>query len=324
MENWLNTAIGRSFNPDKTYGLQCKDVIDDYAMALWPGKSWVETVNPNNAKDVFDAAPDAYWVKTRNNPNDANQFPKRGDVVVWNGNMGGGFGHIAVVLEANANSLTVVEQDGFKNIAAYKKTYKDYSNVIGWMTPKISSPVINQPLGGLMTPEFIKATYYKIDARTPSQQEIDFHMAKSNPESFVNGFGIPKWVGLEKDITGLRGDLDAERTANKNLKDELVKQEESYTKQLEKMSVDHAVELIKLQEEAAKNPVVITKSPIKVFFESQLSRKYLLAIIAAIIAFGNAAFNWGLTQDQVLLALAPILTWMGFEGVRDIKQVESK
>lgn len=151
MENWLKTAIGKSLDPDRTYGLQCKDVIDDYAMALWPGKSWIETVKPViGAKSVYNAAPEAFWFKTLNDPHNTNQVPQRGDVIVWNGNLGGGDGHIAVVLSAGANGFTVIEQDGFKKVPAYQKFYSNYSNVIGWMTPRINQATINQPLGGDM------------------------------------------------------------------------------------------------------------------------------------------------------------------------------
>lgn len=50
------------------------------------------------------------------------------------------------------------------------------------------------------------------------------------------------------------------------------------------------------------------------------SRKLWLAIIAALVAFGNAMFNWGLTTEQVLTVIAPLLAYVGIEGVADIKE----
>ena len=50
------------------------------------------------------------------------------------------------------------------------------------------------------------------------------------------------------------------------------------------------------------------------------SRKLWLAVIAALVAFGNAMFNWGLTTEQVLTVIAPLLTYVGIEGVADIKE----
>lgn len=50
-----------------------------------------------------------------------------------------------------------------------------------------------------------------------------------------------------------------------------------------------------------------------------LSRKFLCALIAGVIAFGNAMWNWGLTNDQVLTIVAPLLAYIGIEGWADIK-----
>lgn len=49
------------------------------------------------------------------------------------------------------------------------------------------------------------------------------------------------------------------------------------------------------------------------------SRKLWLAVIAAVVAFGNAMFDWGLTTEQIWSVLAPLLAYIGVEGVADIK-----
>lgn len=50
------------------------------------------------------------------------------------------------------------------------------------------------------------------------------------------------------------------------------------------------------------------------------SRKLWLAVVAAAVAFGNAMFDWGLTSEQVWSVLAPLLTYIGIEGVADIRE----
>ena len=50
------------------------------------------------------------------------------------------------------------------------------------------------------------------------------------------------------------------------------------------------------------------------------SRKLWLAIIAALVAFGNAMFGWGLSTEQVITVIAPLLAYIGVEGVADIKE----
>lgn len=54
---------------------------------------------------------------------------------------------------------------------------------------------------------------------------------------------------------------------------------------------------------------------------SQLkSRKFWLAVVAALVAFANAAFDMGLSTEQVLLIIGPLLTYIGVEGAADIKE----
>jgi len=50
----------------------------------------------------------------------------------------------------------------------------------------------------------------------------------------------------------------------------------------------------------------------------------LLALIAAVVAFGNAAWDWGLTQDDLWAVLIPILTFIGVEGLKDFKTANTE
>lgn len=63
---------------------------------------------------------------------------------------------------------------------------------------------------------------------------------------------------------------------------------------------------------------------IKVFLESMLSRKWLAALIAAFVAFGNVKWNWGLSESQVWAVIGPLLAYMGIEGAADLKSRPSK
>jgi len=59
---------------------------------------------------------------------------------------------------------------------------------------------------------------------------------------------------------------------------------------------------------------------LKNFLNSLLSRKLILAVVAAVVAFGNAWGDWGLTTEEIWSILTPLLAWIGVEGVRDIKE----
>lgn len=83
------------------------------------------------AKDMFGTRTDAFdWV--RNTPTGV---PPRGAIMVWNGNVGGGWGHTGVVTSANVNTFDCYQQNDPFNSGMHVKTY-NYSNVIGWGIPK--------------------------------------------------------------------------------------------------------------------------------------------------------------------------------------------
>lgn len=54
------------------------------------------------------------------------------------------------------------------------------------------------------------------------------------------------------------------------------------------------------------------------------SRKFLFALVSAIIVFGNALWDWGLQPEEVWAFLLPILTFIGIEGVADVAERANK
>ncbi len=142
-EKWINSAVGRYMNPDGMYGAQCKDLIDDYANHIFD-VSWVESVRPGNAKYVFNNANPKYWHKIKNRWGDLNNFPRRGDVIVWGDSYGKWtqYGHTAVVLWADAYNIKVIDQNynGRANRPAEIHTWKYITRncgaVVGWLRPK--------------------------------------------------------------------------------------------------------------------------------------------------------------------------------------------
>jgi hypothetical protein len=134
---WFATAVGKYMNPDKMYGYQCKDVADDYCIALWG--DWVNTVRPGNGKDVFANANPAYFTKIANNPKDPAQIPAYGDIINWGYSKAVPEGHVAVVVSATQSRVTVIQQDGYKQTPAQRIALPYLlptgSMVIGWLRP---------------------------------------------------------------------------------------------------------------------------------------------------------------------------------------------
>jgi len=139
-------------NPDGHYGLQCVDLVDQYAQDIF-GVPWSTCMGGvPGAKALLDAAPDEYWVRTDNNPNDPNAVPSQGDVIVFAGSAINEWGHTAVVDSADATGMWVIQQDGFaapliwadgswySNKPAERAWLNYYSNgtgpLAGWLTPR--------------------------------------------------------------------------------------------------------------------------------------------------------------------------------------------
>ena len=62
-----------------------------------------------HAKDLYANAPSSEYTKIKN----SQVLTRAGDIIVWNSSMGGGFGHIAVVIGSSktSDSFTVFEQN---------------------------------------------------------------------------------------------------------------------------------------------------------------------------------------------------------------------
>lgn len=136
-EKFLTSAPGQWYNPDRFAGYQCKDLVDAYAMFIF-GKPWAETVRPGNGNAVFANANPDYFTKVANNPANANQLPPRGAIFSIAGSKAVPEGHTGVVLEADLNGMKVLQQDGYKQVAAHV-AYLPYTGLIGWLIPRLAN-----------------------------------------------------------------------------------------------------------------------------------------------------------------------------------------
>ena len=85
---------------------------------------------PGNAVDLYANADAGSYAKTPNGPVN---YPPKGAIVCWDGTWGGGYGHCAVVLAANAMQLVVFEQNDPEGAAPLVATHS-YGGVSGWLT----------------------------------------------------------------------------------------------------------------------------------------------------------------------------------------------
>jgi len=120
---------------------QCVDLVNMYINLCLDNdvKDYTEIIGTNakDFKDKYD--PDDFdFIANDTSPN---VIPEEGDIVIWNGYVGSGAGHVAICLEANDMNIHSLDQNW--SVAEYV-TEEDhtYKNVSGWLRPKKFYPDI--------------------------------------------------------------------------------------------------------------------------------------------------------------------------------------
>ena len=91
----------------------------------------------NGARCYWSIFPNPLGTVLKKIPNTPDLIPERGWIVVWNGNTGGGYGHIASILSATKDSFVSLDQN-YGGKEAHRVTH-NYSNVYGFLAPLNSS-----------------------------------------------------------------------------------------------------------------------------------------------------------------------------------------
>lgn len=166
INQWIANAPGRRIDVDGAYGLQCKDVIDDYC--LWLFNDWQNTIRAANAKEAFANSNGDFFEKILNNMSDPNLLPQRGDIIVWGAMVGNIYGHIAVVLSADLNGVDVIEQEGPAQTPTKiirRPWIISGGPVIGWLRPRPERII------GYVAPQPISPTDRKMEEEGYAREE---------------------------------------------------------------------------------------------------------------------------------------------------------
>lgn len=133
IDQFITKYEGKKVDWDGAYGGQCVDLFRQYLN---------DVLNFPQPRGVVGAAD--FWTNYDSDPNLKNNFqkiansptgvPAKGDVMVWNKKVGGGFGHISIFLEGNVNLFTSLDQN-WPTLSKVTKTVHDYANVYGWLRP---------------------------------------------------------------------------------------------------------------------------------------------------------------------------------------------
>ena len=133
--NWLYQQNGKSLDFDGRYGAQCVDFFNYYYQFLVGHSPYRDGYGVVGAKDLWNV-PTPLFTKIPNNVHDANQVPNTGDILIYNGTWGGGYGHVEMVLSADQNGVNVAAQNtkGPYVVLEFRKWSRITPALIGWMS----------------------------------------------------------------------------------------------------------------------------------------------------------------------------------------------
>lgn len=101
---YLKYMEGKAWNPDRAYGFQCFDTANQYWMYLFghmlKGIGAADIPTWNNFKG-----------EAKVYENTLDFLAKRGDLVIFNRNYGGGYGHVGIVIKATLDYIVIIEQN---------------------------------------------------------------------------------------------------------------------------------------------------------------------------------------------------------------------
>jgi len=118
---------GQHIEFDGLYLYQCVDLVQLYnkeVIGAPPLKGNAKEYANNPRSDFYEYKINYLWY-----------IPPRGSIAVWGGNLGAGFGHVSVVLEASLTKFTSLDQN-WPTGAPVTEVLHIYSNVLGFLVPR--------------------------------------------------------------------------------------------------------------------------------------------------------------------------------------------
>jgi hypothetical protein len=137
LDQFVAWATGQSLlyppNPEDDRG-QCYQLINFYMARVW-GTPLIW--KPYAYQLIAGAQAMSNYTVTINNPNDANQVPPVGAIMVFGANLpgSGGMGHTDIFLQATGVNAWIGFDSNWGGKTAHKVTH-NYSYVVGWITPR--------------------------------------------------------------------------------------------------------------------------------------------------------------------------------------------
>ena len=165
---WAYAQEGKFLDYDKVYGAQCVDLVHYYYAYF--GKASYAT--GNGCDFVNNKLPDG-WTRIKNTPD---FVPQPGDIAVWGKELSQ-YGHVAIILSADAHSFVSMDQNWPRGSACKKVTH-NYFKFWGVIRPNFSEPPSNPPTYSNF---WIDGNFYDLS------ETITFNVTASGADRFAIG-----------------------------------------------------------------------------------------------------------------------------------------
>lgn len=133
---WKRKVLTGSYKVDlDNQSYDCVDVSKDWIVYL-TGVRWQDSAGWGNAKDIY-----SFWHATYLDKIPRGNAPKLGDIVVMNGQVGGGYGHTGVIIAIDGRNIQIAQQNTFTQQAVYTGWFDAYATYItGFLRPNAKAP----------------------------------------------------------------------------------------------------------------------------------------------------------------------------------------
>lgn len=139
LEAWKNSVLGKKIDFDNQ-SYDCVDVSKSWVIYL-SDKPWQESAGWGNAKDIY-----SFWKDTYLSRIPRGNAPQLGDIIVMNGQVGGGYGHTGVIIAVDGRNVQIAQQNTFTQQAVYTGWFDAYSSYItGFLRPKVAFTIGTVP-----------------------------------------------------------------------------------------------------------------------------------------------------------------------------------
>jgi len=146
IDEFFTKYNGKPLDFDGYYGYQCMDLYRQYVKECL---EFPQSPGVAGAADVWDTYLSDRYDRIENTPTGV---PEKGCIIIWNANAGGGYGHIAIFNNGDANAFVSFDQNWPVSSYCHFQSH-NYTNVRGWLKPKTVT----------ITPEVITSAQAKID-----------------------------------------------------------------------------------------------------------------------------------------------------------------